>query len=61
MSLVPGRDRRSRNDNLPARACFGDLCPLNTAECRGLFAAFNRREAYLVSNIGDGIAVRIDL
>jgi hypothetical protein len=61
MSLVPCRDRHSVNDNLPACACFCGLYALNAAQRRGLFAACNRREAHLVTNIGGGIAVRIDL
>ena len=61
MRFVPCRNRHSFNNNLPARACFGGLRALNTAQRRGLFAASNRREAHLVANVGDGIAVRIDL
>jgi hypothetical protein len=58
---MPCRDRHSLNDNLLAPACFGGLCALNTAQRRALFAALNRREAHLVTNIREGIAVRIDL
>ena len=60
MSLVPGRDRHSLNDNLPA-ACFGGLSSVNKAQRRGLFNAFNRLESRLATNVGDGMAVGIDL
>ena len=61
MSFVPCRDRHPLDDHPPARACFSRLCALSKTQRRALLATFKRREAHLVADIGDGIAVRIDL
>ena len=61
LCLPSHRDRRSLDDNLPALARPGGLRALQAAQRRRLRPAPNRREAHLVCDIGDGIAVRVDL
>ena len=59
--LRPRRDRRSLDDDLPVVACPGGLRALNPAKRRGLRSVLGGRESHPVRDIGDGIAVRIDL
>ena len=61
LGLPPHRDRRSLDDHLPTLARPGGLRALQAAQRRSLRPAPTRGEAHLVCDIGDGIAVRVDL
>ena len=61
-SCVPIQgNRRVFDDGLPAIAGPGGLRALDAAQRCGLRAACERREAYAVGNIGNRIAVGVDL
>src|SRR5262249_7112008 len=57
----PRRDRCPFDDDVSAVGRRGGLPTLDTAYGRGLPLAFGGRESHAVCNIGDGIAVRVDL
>ena len=59
--LRPGRDRHALDDDLPVVACPSGLRALNPAKRRGLRPALGGRESHPVRDIGDVIAVRINL
>src|SRR5208282_657836 len=59
--LQPRRDRCSLDDNLPVVAYPSGLRALSAAKGRSLRPALGGREAHSVRDIGDGVAVRIDL
>jgi len=59
--LLIQRDRPPFDDNLAGVVCPGGLRTLDVPQRRGLRTACKRRESHSVGNIGDGIAVRVDL
>ena len=59
--LQPRRDRHPLDDDLAVVACPSGLRALNPAKRRGLRPALGGRDAHPVCDIGDVIAVRINL
>src|SRR5882757_7840196 len=61
LCIPPRRDWRSFVDGLPAVARSGGLYAFNTAQGRSLRPALAGREAHTVCDIGDEIAVHVNL
>ena len=61
LRLPSCRDRRPLEDGLPAVARPGGLRALDAAQRRGVCSTFGRREPHAVGDIGDDIAVRVNL
>jgi hypothetical protein len=59
--LASGRDRCPRDDGLPTVARPGGLRALGAVQRRGLRSAGGGRETHPVRDIGDPIAVRVNL